>query len=573
MNKTVEPILIDPDTPIRRVMEIINEAPHKGAVAGIALVVDEEKYVKGVISDGDIRRATLRGVSLDAPAETIMITDPITVLQGLSGSEMIKEITRKLNSTDRIKNKKIEKVIIVDESGRIEDVITIFDLWKKNEMSIKNICVVGLGYVGLTLAVSLADVGFTVVGIDKNSAVVHTLGQGKPHFHEQGLDTILKYHINKSFSVRSTFDSIQSDVYIICVDTPVDESHRPDMENLKNACESIGKIVKRDDLVILRSTVPIGTSRGVIPPILEEGSGMTCGTDFFLAFAPERTLAGKALEELRTLPQIVGGWNEISSEMASNIFKRLTPTIVTVDSLEAAEMIKLMDNSFRDLIFAFSNELALVCDKFNLDTVKAIRAANEGYLRNRIPLPSPGVGGSCLTKDPYILIHNALQKGYNLKLTRSAREINEYMPLFIAEKIFGFLKEHEIDMSRAKIFIMGFAFKGSEETSDIRKSPAIELLAHLRSMNPGSNIFGYDAVVQQEVIHHLGVIPCTIDKGFEQADVVVIMNNHKSFSGMDIYAHLEKMNKPGLFFDGWHTFPKEVISNVEGIVYGGLGVE
>lgn len=573
MHKSVEPILIDPDTPIRRVMEIINEAPHKGAVAGIALVVDREKYVKGVISDGDIRRATLRGIPLDAPAETIMITDPITVRQGLSGSEMIKEITKKLNSTDRIKNKKIEKVIIVDESGRIEDVITIFDLWKKNEMSIKNICVIGLGYVGLTLAVSLADVGFTVAGIDKNPAVITTLGQGKPHFHEQGLDTILKHRINKSFSVHSTFDSIASDVYIICVDTPVDEFHIPKMENLKNACESIGKIVKRDDLVILRSTVPIGTSRTVVLPILEERSGLRCGTDFFLAFAPERTLAGKALEELRTLPQIVGGFNEISADMASNIFKRLTPTIVTAGSLEAAEMIKLMDNSYRDLIFAFSNELALVCDKFNLDTVKLIRAANEGYVRNRIPLPSPGVGGSCLTKDPYILIHNARQKGYTLKLTRSAREINEFMPLFIAEKIFNFLDVHNIAHSRAKMFIMGFAFKGSEETSDIRKSPAIELLAHLRSMHPDSPIYGYDAVVQPEVIRDLGVLPCDIDTGFEDADVVVIMNNHKSFSDMDIYAHLEKMHKPGLFFDGWHTFPKEIISNVEGIFYGGLGVE
>ena len=157
----------------------------------------------------------------------------------------------------------------------------------------------------------------------------------------------------------------------------------------------VGNFLKEGDLVILRSTVPVSTCRNIVLPILEEKSKLTCGEDFHLTFAPERTIEGKALEELKSLPQIIGGYSKECVNIASNFFRYLSPHIVAVESLEEAEMIKLVNNTFRDLSFAFANELVYICDKFNLDTTKIIKDASEGYPRNKLPLPG-FVGGYCL---------------------------------------------------------------------------------------------------------------------------------------------------------------------------------
>lgn len=572
MNEKIKNILIAGNTTIRKTMEIVDAAPLKGAPAGIALVVDDSNRLLGVVTDGDVRRATLRGASIDSPVEEIMIKDPVSVTKGRSSREMIKEVLRKVKETKRIRDHKVDKVIIVNEQNIVEDVITFFELWKRSEIKIREVCIIGLGYVGLTLAVSLADVGFRVVGVDKNKSVIQSLQRGNAHFHEVGLDALLGFHVNKSFFVKSALDSEDSDVYIICVDTPIGRERKANTKNFEDACLLVGKILKKEDLVIVRSTVPVGTCRNIVLPNLEKSSGLIGGGDFYVACAPERTVAGKALEELRKLPQIVGGLDTASAELTSNLFRNLTPTIVNVDSLEVAEMIKLVDNTFRDFIFAYSNELALICDRLNLDTVKLIRAANEGYSRNRIPMPSPGVGGSCLTKDTYIFMEIAARAGYEAKLTRIAREINEYMPVYVAEKIANFCKANGRDLSEVKIFVIGFAFKGEPETSDTRKSSTLDLVKHLRTFNEHTKIFGYDPVVSSEEIKKFGVIPCTLETGFENANCVIIMNNHKSYANMDIYRLLNKMNKPSLFFDGWHIFSREVVTKVEGIVCDGFGV-
>jgi nucleotide sugar dehydrogenase len=572
INVRTKNILVSPNTTIRKAMEIINAAPLKGAPAGIALVVGESNKLSGVVTDGDIRRTTLSGVGIDTPVEEIMIRDPVTVTKGLSSSKMIKEVLRKVKETKRIRDSKVDKIIIVDEQNRVEDVISFFELWKRSEIKIREVCIIGLGYVGLTLGISLADIGFKVVGVDRNKEVIQSLLRGNAHFHEVGLNALLEFHVNKSFFIKEELDSEDSDVYIICVDTPIGRERKAEMKNFEDACLSVGKILKKDDLVIVRSTVPVGTCRNVVLPILEKSSALIGGGDFYLACAPERTVAGKALEELRKLPQIVGGLDTTSAELTSNLFRNLTPTIVNVDSIEVAEMIKLIDNTFRDFIFAYPNELALICDRLNLDTVELIRAANEGYSRNRIPLPSPGVGGSCLTKDTYIFMEIAARAGGEAKLTRVAREINEYMPVYVAEKIANFCKANEKDLSEVKIFIIGFAFKGEPETSDTRKSSTLDLIKHLKTFNEHIKISGYDPVVSSEEIKKIGVIPCTLETGFENADCVVIMNNHKSYANMDIYRLLSKMNKQGLFFDGWHIFSREVVTKVEGVVYDGLGV-
>ncbi len=257
--------------------------------------------------------------------------------------------------------------------------------------------------------------------------------------------------------------------------------------------------------------------------------------------------------------------------MTANLMRELTPTIVEVESLEAAEMIKLVNNAFRDLSFAFSNELALVCDHFNLDAAELVRAANEGYPRNNIPAPSPGVGGVCLKKDPVMFAWVAREAGIERPLSHMGRAVNELMPRYVARRIVGFLRENGRPFSEARVVLAGLAFKGQPETSDVRNSTAIEVLNLLKA--EGVTVIGYDPVVDAETIGAVGATPCaTLEDCFANADVVAILNNHESFARINLYALLESMRRPGMFFDGWHLFPAEEATRVEGITYAGLGL-
>ena len=405
----IEPILVARGTALKKAMEVIDAAPHKGAVAGIALVVDKNKKLLGIVTDGDIRRALLKGASLSLAVDGIMTKEPITVNTKLSASQMLSEVSEKIKerSAKKKESVKIDKLIVVDDSNRVVDVVSFFDVWRRSEVKFRQIVVVGLGFVGLTLAVSLADVGYRVVGVDVSKKVVESLNKGLPHIHEVGLDSLLSFHIGKNLIVKNGIEQPEGDVYVLCIQTPVDERKRPMLRHLEEATKAVGKVLKRDDLVIVRSTVPVGTARNAMLPILERESKLVAGRDFSLVSAPERTVAGRALKELRELPQIIGGIDNTSRELAANIFRKLTTTIVSVESPEAAELIKLIDNTYRDVTFAYANEVALICDGFGLDANRIVRAANEGYVRNRIPVPSPGVGGVCLKKDPYIFMNTA----------------------------------------------------------------------------------------------------------------------------------------------------------------------
>lgn len=435
----------------------------------------------------------------------------------------------------------------------------------------KQICVVGMGYVGLTLALTLSDTGFGVVGIDKREKVVKNLRQGKTHFYEKGLEQILRRELGKGFKFLTFLEKSISSIYIVAVGTPVEENKKPRFDDLKEATQSLGRVLKKGDLVILRSTVPPGTMRNVVLPILESFSSLKGGEDFYLAFAPERTIEGAALTELRTLPQVIGGINKKSSLYAANIFEKITSKIIIVNNLESAEMVKIINNLYRDVNFAFANEIALVCDKFNIDAVEVINAANFGYSRSNISAPSPGVGGYCLTKDTYILKEAAIEKGYSPQLINCARRINEQMPNYVVAQIEKFFKKHNKNFETAKIFLMGFSFKGRPDTSDIRFSPTIDVLNKIKSKIP--NIYGYDPVVEKETVEHLGVVYSSAEDGFRDADCVVVMNNHPSFESLDVLRYLETTNRPSFFIDTWRLHAPEKILKVKHVDYSNLGFD
>ena len=570
MNKNIKPIIVSENNSIRDTMHAINGAFLQGAPTGIALIMDNAKKLLGIVTDGDIRRSLVNNVSIDEPVKSIMVRDPITVSEGLTESEMVELVVGKIKAGGRIRDVKVEHVIIVDKEGVVVDVVNFYELWESSNIKNKTICVVGLGFVGLTLAIILADSGFKVIGYDVMQDMVTDINNGNPPFYEEGLSSLLKFHINKgNFRAVSSLKKEIHDIYIVSVGTPVDRDHKPDIENIKKATIQIGKVLKKKDMVILRSTVPVGTTRDILLPILEKESNLKGGEAFYLAFAPERTVQGKALEELRSLPQIIGGLNKRSLDVASSFFSNLNTTIARMSSLEAAEMVKLVNNAYRDVTFAFANELAITCDHWGIDPVNVINAANQGYPRNNIPVPSPGVGGSCLKKDPYIYIESVSNMGFKGGLSLCSRKINDYMSLFVFNKIDLFIKQNKKDQD-IKIFVIGFAFKGEPETSDIRDSTTVDLVAIMKNKT-NWHIFGYDPVVDKDRIGRLDIAGCSIREGFKGADCVLIMNNHRSYFDVDILGLLELVNRPALFLDAWSLFPHKEIESVKGVFYGGLG--
>ena len=566
MRKNIEHILIELNRTIREAMDVIEKAPHKCGISGLAVVVDDERRIIGVVTDGDIRSAILHNRSLDEPVSTIMTPDPIAVTNQANSMKMYEEAIRLLNGSTRMLDKAAGKILVVDEQRRVVDVVSFLNLLQKADIKTKRIAVIGLGFVGLTLAVVLADVGFQVLGVELRDSVRQSLENGKPHFYEAGLANQLRYHIGKRLKIARDLSKSEVDVYVISVGTPVDSNHKPILTDVQQAANSIAQVLKPNDVVMLRSTVPVGTTRSVIIPILEQVSGLKAGKDFSVVFAPERTVAGKAIKELRTLPQVIGATDQQGAEIAAAIFREMTTTIVRVDSLEAAEMVKLINNSFRDLIFSFSNEIALLCEHWNLDAYQVIEAANEGYPRDPVPYPSPGVGGICLKKDPHLLYASAEAIGHRSNLFGLSRRVNEHMPQHVHQKFEEFSQQIGRKVDTMKAFVIGLAFKGWPETSDMRDSTGIDLVRRLQAS--GAKVFGYDPVVSDDELRSFaGIEPVSLEDGFRNADAVFVMNNHPSYEDWDLYALLKLMNKPGLFFDGWKMFHEEEILRIPGIGY------
>jgi UDP-N-acetyl-D-mannosaminuronic acid dehydrogenase len=295
------------------------------------------------------------------------------------------------------------------------------------------------------------------------------------------------------------------------------------------------------------------------------------GEDFQVVFAPERTIEGNALQELRTLPQVIGGLTEYCVEEASRFWSTLTPSLVRVQSLEAAELVKLANNTFRDLSFAFANEMAWLCEQYNIDAFGLIQAANEGYPRNPIPRPSPGVGGYCLTKDPYIYT-SPLKGNYQPLLGEVSRRVNGLAPQRVIGYIERFIETQGLDWSQLTILIAGFAFKGIPDTSDLRGSVTLDILALL----PDNlrEVRAFDAAVPLAKLAALAVTPVTtLEIGLAGADVVLFLNNHPQHTRFNLYSGLSQMRKPALLFDGWHQLNELEVLQIPGMTYATLGYQ
>src|SRR5499427_10199648 len=368
--------------------------------------------------------------------------------------------------------------------------------------------VVGLGYVGLTLAVTLARKGFTVHGVDTSPAVLDALAQGRPHLFEPGVEEGVRAFLGERLHASTRLPEGGVEAAIICVSTPVDPATQaPQLDNLRAAARHVAERSGPDTLVVVRSTVPVGASRSIVLPELLARWGRAR-----LAFAPERTIQGQALRELEELPQVLGGLDSPSLEAASTLFARVTRRVVPVSSLEAAELVKLVNNCHTDLIYSYGNEVALMAESWRLDPLEVIRAANLDYPRP--DLAKPGfVGGACLTKDPYILLSAASAQGHEPWLVGRARALNEHLPLRVAGRLIELIRAARGRAEGARLTVLGWAYKGWPPTDDMRGAPVVPMLPLFRAA--GLALRGHDYLVAPDVISGLGAEPVAAEAGFE----------------------------------------------------------
>ena len=560
--------LVSPNDPFQKIISQMSLGGKE--IFGIVLVVDEIKKLQGVISSGDILRSLARGEVTDLTARDIMVSNPISSSIHATDEQILQAMRSQLLLRSEGKKNLTRYIPLLDDEGVVHDVADAFILLSQSPKKGDRVQVYGLGFVGLTLAVTLSARGHLVSAIDTNKQVIDQLLKGQPHIFEPRLTDMLRRALtDKRLKFFTSPDDEHYRVVIISVGTPVNENGTADLTDLQLVCKIVGKRLQRGDLVMLRSTVPVGTTRSSIKVLLESESNLKAGEDFNLAFTPERTVQGQAMKELTSLPQIVGGLTNRCAEKAIVFWQTLTDSVVHVDSLEAAELVKLINNSFRDLSFAFANGVALQADRFNLVASKLIAAANDGYPRNPIPFPSPGVGGYCLTKDPLIYASTDNLSNHG-QLSLKAREVNTEAGQYPLEIVKRFSKRLGLHLRDLRIVIAGMAFKGLPETNDLRGSSAISLSMILH--REGCKVLNYDAIVDKEAIEAFGLEFVTKERLIYEVtmcDVFLILNNHPSNLPEGLIATLG--DKRILIFDAWSILDRQEIEQFEQITYSTMG--
>lgn len=414
--------------------------------------------------------------------------------------------------------------------------------------------VVGLGRVGLPLAVSFALVGIKTVGVDVNEELVKLINEGKAPFYEEGLGEALKTVISGGYlSAINDVDNVidYGDVFIIAVGTPLTENNYPDYTQLISALKPLAKSKLRGKMVIIRSTIAPGTLENVVKPLLEE-SGLRAGVDFGLAVVPERIAEGKALYEIRALPEIIGGINEISSQIAAALFRHLNSNkklIITKPIV--AELAKLFLNVYRYVNFALANEFALIAEQYGADAKEVIRVANEDYPRGGIPMPGFS-GGPCLSKDGYYL----LQKNIFPEFIMMAWRLNEYLPQYVANRVVEVMRKLGLDIFKVNIGVLGLAYK--RDIDDVRYSPAKKLVEHLEKL--GLRVLVHDPYIK-------GTLP--LEEVLEKSHVIIIAVNHSQF--MNIEEAINRYKNVVLVYDVWGIINKEKLrKDIKYLAFGAL---
>ncbi len=422
----------------------------------------------------------------------------------------------------------------------------------------RNVAIVGLGFVGLTLSVVAAKKGYSVYGIDTNEKILKDLANSKAHFHEKDIDAAIQTVNGNSFYSDKNFDSfnhINFGYIIITVGTPIGEDKKLNLNYILSALDAIKSIYDGSQLIILRSTVSVGTTRKVVLPHLAKMIKKN-PESILLAFCPERTIEGNAINELSELPQIIGGLNKNSSDSAEEFFRKITPTILNVESLEAAELVKLFNNTYRDIEFSTGNYFNRIAQSFGINGVSLIKTANYLYPRSKIALPGL-VGGPCLEKDSYILVHEMPEnKGKDFVL--GARKHNESIDTHICDWIIDRLQDNNFK----SIGITGMAFKGTPDTSDLRGSPSLNIVKKLNNFGI-EKIRLHDYLVSSEELKTYGDAHDSLDSFLDNLDILIILTNNRRYKTLTSNFLKGKLNNSSFILDVWGVLDFGLDSPIE----------
>jgi len=398
-------------------------------------------------------------------------------------------------------------------------------LRRKIETHQAQVGVVGLGYVGLPLVVEFAQAGFCVTGIDVQQSKVDAINRGESYIQDvptadvQALVKAGKIRATTDFSVVRDLDTIN-----ICVPTPLRKTKDPDMSFIVNACQEMAKFFHPGTLVILESTTYPGTTDELMLPMFEEG-GLKVGQDFFMCFSPERVDPGNPKYQTKNIPKVVGGITPACTEIGALFYRQALDTVVPVGSTRVAEMVKLLENTFRMINIGLVNEIALMCDRMGINVWEVIDAAATKPFGFMPFYPGPGLGGHCIPIDPFYLSWKTKQAGIEARFIELAGYINGQMPHFVVDKIQNALNDHTKPLKGSRVHVMGVSYK--RDIDDVRESPALDII-HLLGRR-GAAVSYSDPFVAH--IHTDGIEMQAVDAkaAIRDADCVVIVTDHKKF--------------------------------------------
>jgi UDP-N-acetyl-D-glucosamine dehydrogenase len=391
--------------------------------------------------------------------------------------------------------------------------------------------VVGLGYVGLPLAVETAKAGYRTIGLDLNDHVVSGINRG--HSHIKDVPTAVLEPLVRRKQIEATTkpaDLAKCDAISICVPTPLNKIKDPDLSYIVAAAQTVRDVLRRGQLVILESTTYPGTTREVLLPILEE-TGLKVGVDFFVCFSPERVDPGNAMWQTKNTPKVLGGITPACAEVGLAFYAKVFDTMVPVESAEAAELVKVYENTFRMINIALANELAQACEKLGLDVWGVIDAAATkpfGFMKFT---PGPGLGGHCIPLDPHYLAWKMRTLSYTTRMIELASDINTEMPGYVVNKVTDVLNDSGVALSRSRVLMLGIAYK--KDIDDLRESPALEIIQQLQQK--GARVEYHDPFCPQILDDgHTSIrglpmlsVPLTPDI-VGVADVVLIITDHSN---------------------------------------------
>ena len=398
------------------------------------------------------------------------------------------------------------------------------DLLERIESRQARLGVIGLGYVGLPLAVEFANAGFSVVGYDVSDEKVAAINAGRSYIPDVDSKHLAKV-VKSGRLTATTSPEVLSDVDIIdiCVPTPLRKTRDPDLSYVVKAVTTTRNVLRKGQLVILESTTYPGTTDEVVQPVLEE-SGLQAGQDFFLAFSPERVDPGNPTFNTQNIPKVVGGINQASTDVAVAFYSQVITTVVPVSSTRVAEMVKLLENTFRAVNIGLVNEIALMSHRMNIDVWEVIDAAKTKPFGFMPFYPGPGLGGHCIPIDPFYLSWKARQSGFEARFIELAGHVNGAMPEYVVDRVAEALNSNRRALNGSRIHVFGIAYK--RDVNDMRESPALDILELMKRR--GADVGYTDPYVP--ALQHGSLDLTSVPEGAaNHADCAVIITDHKVF--------------------------------------------